>query len=468
MFEFFGHLHPLFVHLPIGILLLACFFQLISSREKYIHLEHAISITLFWGMISAVASCITGYILSNSGDYDEELVGRHQWLGISVAVVSIIYYLLYHYRSIIKYKWVLPVLLIFLIAVTGHLGGSLTHGSDYLTGSFKSIIGADTVLVKKPIPDVQEAIAYTDIIQPLLQSKCYNCHGANKQKGKLRMDLAALLMKGGKDGVVIEPGKADESEMIKRILLEKADEHHMPPKEKPQLSEKEIAILHWWIASGASFDKKTKDLAQTDKIKPILLSLQNTAVEKKAIMDVPVVPVEKGDEAAIKKLTDSGVVVMPVAANSNYLMVSFVTKANANDSMIQLLLPLKKQLVWLKLNGTKITDAAITVIKECSNLTRLELSNTGITDEGISRLITLRQLQSLNLVGTKVTMSGLMKLKDVKELQSIYFYKTAVKNTDWEELKKAFPKVKLDSGGYQVPLFGTDTMLVKPPPKIQQ
>ena len=461
MFQFIGHLHPLLVHLPIGILLLACFFQIVSAREKYSNLQHAIGVTLFWGMISAIASCVTGYLLSNSGDYDEELVGKHQWMGISVAVVSIVYYLLYQYKKIISYKWVLPVLLIVLISVTGHLGGSLTHGSDYLTGSFKKII--DTAVIKKPIPNVQEAIAYTDIIQPLLQSKCYNCHGANKQKGKLRMDQTDLLMKGGKDGVVIEAGKADESELIKRILLEKANEHHMPPKEKPQLTEKEIAILHWWIASGASFDKKTKDIAQTEKIKPILLSLQNTVTEKKAIADVPSAAVEKADAAAIKKLTDMGIVVMPVSINSNYLMVSFVTMKNATDETIQSLLPLRKQLVWLKLNDTKITDTAITVIARCSNLTRLELSNTGITDKGLANLVVLQQLQSLNLVGTKITTTGLMKLKDVKQLQSVYFYRTGIKNADWQMLTNVFPKARLDSGGYQVPLFETDTMLVKPP-----
>ena len=52
MTELLGHLHPVLVHLPIGILLLACFFQLLSAREKYLHLEHAIGITLCWGMVS--------------------------------------------------------------------------------------------------------------------------------------------------------------------------------------------------------------------------------------------------------------------------------------------------------------------------------------------------------------------------------------------------------------------------------
>jgi uncharacterized membrane protein/mono/diheme cytochrome c family protein len=461
MLELIGRLHPVVVHLPIGILLLACFFQLLCAKEKYNYLKPAISITLFWGMITAIVTCITGYILSNSGDYDEDLVGKHQWFGIAVAAVSVIYYLMQRRKFILKYEWALPVLLIVLISVTGHLGGSITHGSDYLTSSFKSIV--DTVVIKKPIPNVQEAVAYTDIIQPLLQSKCYNCHGSNKQKGKLRMDQTDLLLKGGKDGVVLEPGKADESEMIKRIMLEKADDHHMPPKEKPQLTEKEIALLHWWIATGASFTKKTKELDQSEKIKPILVSLENTVTEKKEITDVPATPVEKADEAAIKKLQELGVVVIPVAASSNYLSVSFITNARATDKDMQLLIPLKKQLVWLKLSDTKITDAAMAVITGCAKLSRLQLDSTGITDKGLENIKSLSQLQSVNLVGTKITANGLMALKDLKMLKSVYVYKTGVKNSDWISLKKSFPKVLIDTGGYIVPLFQTDTQLVKAP-----
>lgn len=467
MSEFIGRFHPLLVHLPIGILLLACFFQLLAAREKYRLLQPAIGITLCWGMLSAIASCITGYLLSGSGDYDETLVGRHQWLGIITAVVASLWYFLQQKKSNLKFQQFMPVLLLLLIAVTGHLGGSLTHGSDYLTAAFKGASAADTAVVKKAIPNVQEAVVYADIIQPMLQTKCYSCHGASKQKGKLRMDQVDLLMKGGKDGVIIEAGKADESEMIKRILLEKANEHHMPPKEKPQLTEKETALLHWWIASGASFDKKTKDLQQTEKIKPILAGLQNAVTEKKAIADVPAAPVEKADEAAIKKLKERGVVIMPVALGSNYLLASFVSAEHITDKEMALLLPLKKQLVWIKLNDTKITDAAAPVLVQCSNLTRLELMNTGFTDKGLSQLPALQQLQVINLVGTKITAAGLRSFKDAKQLQSLYFYRTGVKNTDWTMLQKSFPKVRLDSGGYQVPLFQTDTMLVQEPKRVK-
>jgi hypothetical protein len=132
-----------------------------------------------------------------------------------------------------------------------------------------------------------------------------------------------------------------------------------------------------------------------------------------------------------------------------------------------LLLPLKKQLVWLKLGNTKITDASMNMIAQCTNLTMLKLDSTAVTDKGLAKLATLSQLQSINLVGTKITAQGLLQLKDIKPLQSVYFYHTGIKNTDWQTLAKAFPKTRLDSGGYQIPYLETDTMLVKPP-KINQ
>ena len=108
------------------------------------------------------------------------------------------------------------------------------------------------------------------------------------------MDDSARLFKGGKDGVVLIAGKADESELMKRLLLPRNHDDHMPPKEKPQLNEQEIAVLNWWIASGAPFHKKVQELPQTDKIKPVLLSFENTGPENKSPDEIPLKPVKPG------------------------------------------------------------------------------------------------------------------------------------------------------------------------------
>ena len=136
--DLIGRFHPVLVHLPIGILLLACFFQFLTLKPRFAILQPAIPAMFFWGMIGAVLSCISGYMLSLSGDYDGELVGRHQWMGIFTAILSLILYLLYQFSvSETIARWI-SLGIIILVTITGHLGGSLTHGSDYLTEGLNS------------------------------------------------------------------------------------------------------------------------------------------------------------------------------------------------------------------------------------------------------------------------------------------------------------------------------------------
>jgi hypothetical protein len=57
-----------------------------------------------------------------------------------------------------------------------------------------------------------------------------------------------------------------------------------------------------------------------------------------------------------------------------------------------------------------------------------------------------------------------MKLKELRHLESIYIGNTSVNKNDWPKLTAAFPKVKLDSGGYHVPGLETDTIILKAKP----
>jgi hypothetical protein len=278
------------------------------------------------------------------------------------------------------------------------------------------------------------------------------------------MDSPEYLMKGGKEGETIVAGKAEESEMIKRLLLAREAEHHMPPKEKPQLNERQIALLHWWIEEGADFTKKVKELPQPEKIKPVLLSMQGKP-EEKALSTVPSIAVERADEKAITILRDRGVVVIPVAQNSNYLQANFITATNIFDDDIKLLLPIKKQLVWLKLGSTYVSDSALKIIGQCTNISFLQLNNTCITDGGLPFLKSLDSLQSLNIVGTIISADGLMHLSSLKKLKSVYVYQTGVKEKKFEILQKKFPKTIIDTGGYSIPFLANDTMIVKAPKK---
>jgi hypothetical protein len=246
--------------------------------------------------------------------------------------------------------------------------------------------------------------------------------------------------------------------MLKRILLSKESKDHMPPKEKAQLSRQELDLLHWWIAGGGDFNKKVKELAQTNKIKPVLTSLQSAEIREDIVIpDIPAKPVENAAPALIKALQERGVAVLPVAQNSNYLSANFVAVEGLTEKDLQLLLPISKQLAWLKLGNKNITDSNLTTIAKLSSLTRLFLDKTLVSDKGMAQLKNLTQLQYLNLVGTKVTIKGLEQLKELKSLQQLYLYQTAIAGNDWNNLKKVFPKTMIDSGGYKVQLLESDT-----------
>src|SRR5437899_12215879 len=60
-------------------------------------------------------------------------------------------------------------------------------------------------------------------VQPIFKAACYQCHGPDKQKGKLRLDSKAIALHGGKSGKAIVPGKSDQSERVKRLTSEEED-----------------------------------------------------------------------------------------------------------------------------------------------------------------------------------------------------------------------------------------------------
>lgn len=464
MLEFFGRFHPVFVHLPIGILLLACICILLSFSAKFLNLKHAIPIMLLLGTLSAIVSCVTGYLLANGGDYDGKLVSNHQWMGISVAVFSAVLWAIYTKVKSNKLLGAIASVLIVLISVTGHMGGSLTHGADYLTAPLKAV-GTKGGAAIPPIPNVQEAYVYQNAIQPLLKNRCYSCHGSEKQKGKLRLDQEAYILKGGEDGHTLVKGKADESDLIKRLLLPLSNEDHMAPKEKPQLTTNEIALLKWWIDNGADFKKKFKDLPQPEAIKPVLAALQKgeNAGEIAKISEIPAEEVDGADDQILKKFTSLGIAVFPVAQNTNYLSANFVNATAMDKTVLDLIRSIEKQLIWLKLENNKVTNQTLVAFKDCKKLTRLSLNYTAITDKGLAQLKDLDQLESLSLVGTKVTASGINQLKKLKKLKFLYIYQTDVNKTDLAAIKKLFPKVSLDTGNYRLPLLVQDTMVVKAP-----
>lgn len=136
MIELIGHFHPLLVHLPIGILLVALALQGLSQIEKYKLYKPVIPVILLWGSVSAIAACITGYLLSVSGKYNKSLVNWHMWTAIGLVIASAILYTKEKNPKVEVPKKILSFVLLALVVAASHLGASLTHGADYLTKPF--------------------------------------------------------------------------------------------------------------------------------------------------------------------------------------------------------------------------------------------------------------------------------------------------------------------------------------------
>jgi len=459
--DFIAHLHPVLVHLPIGILLIALILQVMSVKEKFAALQHAIPIVLLAGLISAILSCITGLLLFRSSEYDESLVSWHMWMALTLTFVAFaLCARSFSGRAFDRMgKW-LWAGLFFLLMMTGHLGGSLTHGEDYLTGALHE--GTPPPAVIPPLADVQQAVVYDSVVKPILQTTCYSCHGPNKQKGGLRLDNPEAIAKGGKDGIVLIAGQADSSDLIKRMLLPDGDEHHMPPKDHRQPTRQQQELLSWWIDQGADYHKRVRELPQPEKIRPMLLALQHSAAVPDKDLVVPAEPVDPADSKTVTDLKNAGVVIMPVAQNSNYLSVNFF--GVQMSSLISLLPSLKRQLLQLDLSNTGIGDSAVKVISQCAGLRYLVLSNTKITDKSLASLASLPELRVLNLVGTQVTGEGLLSIQPPKHLHALYLYQTHVDSKYWSKLSALYKTTMLDSGGYSLPKLVTDTAVVRPAP----
>jgi uncharacterized membrane protein len=87
-------------------------------------------------------------------------------------------------------------------------------------------------------------------ILPIIQKRCTECHGKEKQKGKLRLDSFAELMKGADGEAIFVAGKPGESEIHMRIMLPDSDDDRMPPKGN-RVSKPVADLIKRWIEQGA-------------------------------------------------------------------------------------------------------------------------------------------------------------------------------------------------------------------------
>lgn len=454
---FLGRFHPLILHLPIGFLTLAFTLEVLSRFKRFSHFKPSVEFVLLVGAVSAALAALLGYFLAQSGGYHEGILSVHQWTGIGVAVVSGIAILLKRLYgrkptpSMDKaYLGSLGAMML-LMTIAGHFGGSLTHGSDYLSqympDGLRRLAGMPPKEKKeiRKIANLNEAVVYTDIIAPILDARCNSCHNEGKRKGDLMMHTPEHLMKGGENGAILRPGDAANSSMIQRILLPEDHEDHMPPEGKSQLTAEQVRLLMWWVNEGAPFDKKVAELHVADSMQSILNALADPNYNKSEAEILLASRVEPADQQALLQFRARGIMVAPLSDSINWLQANIAPKLPA-DSVLKALTTFSNQLTWLNLSGTSTTDEGMAAVGAMKNLTKLHLGNTDITDEGLKHLQDLTYLETLNLYGTTVTDKGLQTLSKLKNLKTLYLWQTKATQEGAEALKEAIPSLQVNLG----------------------
>lgn len=446
---FVGRFHPMIVHFPIGLILLAGMLELFAAVHRPFRvLRYSTAVVLFLGSVSAVGAAIAGYLLSLEGGYDPGLVQTHMWLGLAVAIgasLATVLKLRSHRRqprSLDRIYAVVVAATIATLMVAGHVGGSLTHGSGYLTHYLPEplrtfLAPSEARAGTRRIADIDSAFVYQDLIVPIFEARCTSCHNASKEKGRLRLDTREGLLKGGDNGTIVVAGLPEESPLLQRVTLAPGTDKAMPPDGAPPLDVGETELIRWWIANGASFEQRVGDVEEIPTaVSTLLLRLAPPRPEKKR--GVYALTAASADPKAVAAVRRMGFRVQEVAADLSLLHVTAVNiRAGVGDAELDALLPIAPQITWLDLGGTRVGDAGIAVVARMPNLTRLFLEGTAVGDEGLRHLKGLRHLEYLNLHDTRVSDAGIEHLAGLEGLQSVYLWQTDVSPEGVRRLKQA-------------------------------
>jgi hypothetical protein len=257
---FLGRFHVLMLHVPVGVLILAVGMEVMARWPRFFvearsPLEPAMPLIWGFGALAALATVALGYMHASEPGFTGAGVDNHRWAGTALAFTAV---LIWAWRAEApkSFAKIWPVGLAAIVAlmiVTGHFGGVLTHGADYLTeympgSTHESRAG---LAVRPKVSDAAKADIYLDVVAPLLDAKCSACHNEDKRRGGLSFVDYPSLRKGGESGDAIKPGDPAGSELYRRVTLPSSAEGYMPKNHKSPPSLAEIEVLRWWISIGA-------------------------------------------------------------------------------------------------------------------------------------------------------------------------------------------------------------------------
>ncbi|MDB5154936.1 MAG: cytochrome, partial [Mucilaginibacter sp.] len=430
-----GRLHPVILHFPIVILILAMLLEFFRfktefAKEKF-YQEFTTTLLLIGALFSAI-TVIMGLFLSLEPGYEGSNLQWHKWFGVSIAFVSSF---IYWFRDTnwydAKIARTCAIVVVFCVVIAGHYGADISHGDNFILAP----------VMKKDLVPIDRALVYQDVIQPIFENKCTSCHNPDKLKGGLMLIDQASVLKGGRTGKLFVPGQPQISLLLQRIHLPGDEKKHMPPAGKNQLTAAEINLLYLWVKENTGFKKKVIDLPANDSLRVIAATLLKPSEITEEKYDFAA-----ADDKVIKKLNNNYRGIYSLSSGSPALAVVIYNKTAYTPKVLADLNELKKQIVSLDLHKMPVKDAELKTIAQFVNLRTLNLNFTDITGATLKELTPLKYLRSLSVAGTKLIPHALDQLSKFKSLGELTIWNTGLSVADIQQLKKANKKIQFIEG----------------------
>jgi mono/diheme cytochrome c family protein len=231
-----GNFHILALHVPAAVLLIVPLFEFFERHEQATATVRRLSVFSAAGTWAAV---LCGIFHAHFNGFSGEAIQMHLWGGIAASIFAGLASLLLSQGFLFRLAG--QVAAIGVMGFAAHIGGELVHEEGF---PFKPNKVASP-RPDKAAPDVEPGAKrddYAQVIAPILEAHCVECHGAKKVKGKLRMDSLEALKKGGSEGSAFVPGDLKKSLMHARVTLDPSDEEFMPTEGNPLTKDQVLAF----------------------------------------------------------------------------------------------------------------------------------------------------------------------------------------------------------------------------------
>ena len=434
--EWFGKMHPLFLHFPIVLGILIGIYYLVDKKGSVG--SHTLHPILVGNAFLASIVAILGIFLSKQDSYDDSLIFAHQWGGIAIAMIGWALIYLQQYNQRFKSNYInrvqFSMVYLLVIIIFTHKGAQLTHGASVI--SFPQKEAAENTQVIKVVTD-SNATLYARAVAPILQQKCVSCHGAEKVKGELLLNTPENILKGGKDGDILTADNNKEAMLFERIHLDITHKKHMPPDGKVQLTKEEVAILSRWIKAGGDFKMKMNELAKTDTL--FLLAnkytpADNTKVEVKT--GLPDLAAYNSNYCTVNYLYHGS-----DAIDVNFFQGNFYSR-----DVLKKLEKLQDQVLRLNMQGMPLTNEDVSIISQFNNVEVVNLNYTNLDLKTLEPLKQLKKLKLLSICGLKFNETDLTNFLKGSNIANINIWSSIIGKAQLEKLAARYPKTKFTIG----------------------